>query len=165
MNTDISDVRITSLPPRTTTLHQLLELGLIGAYKVRYRSFLLRFVISIKESKFSGNVEFRSDFQRGKYGMSDGQPPLIADAMDIFSKAWSTTRKYALIKCWLKRSCLPESHCTQSGEYLESTERFIHTAIKNFSGNVVDESTSMHIFNDMRGTASADYSLLNALVA
>ena len=52
VNANVSDVRVITLSPRTNALHQPLDLGLIGACKVRYRSLLLRSVISAMESKF-----------------------------------------------------------------------------------------------------------------
>ena len=61
VNADVSNARIITLPPRTTALHQPLDLVLIGACKVCYLSLLLRSVISVMKSKFKGSIEFRSD--------------------------------------------------------------------------------------------------------
>ena len=60
---------------------------------------------------------------------------------------------------------MPESHSKLSREYFQSTASIEYSTIKNFPVNAVDESTSPHIFSDVRGAASADYSLLNAPVA
>ena len=150
--------------PRTTALHQLLDLRMIGAYKVRYRSLLLRSVINVMASKFSGKVEFRSDAQRGKHGIRDGQRLHMVDAIDIFNLAWSANQNSAVIKCWLKSSCLLESHSTLSREYLQSTAGFIYPTIQGFPRNAVDASTPTHNFNDIRSIPSADYSLPNAPV-
>ena len=89
----------------------------------------------------------------------------VGDAMDIFKESWSATQKSAVIKCWLKISCLPECQCRLSREYLQSTASFIYPTIQSFPRNAVDESTSTHIFNDIRGITSTDYSLPNVLVA
>ena len=84
--------------------------------------------------------------------------------MDIFNESWSATQNSAVIKCWLKSSCLPESHCTLFREYLQSTASFIYPKIQSFPGNTVDEITLTHIFDDVRGITSSDYCLTNAPV-
>ena len=121
----------------------------------------MRSVISVIESKFTGNTEFRSDSQRVTYVIRDCQLPHVGDEMDIFNEYWSATQKSAVIKCWLKISCLLESHCTLSREYLESTASFVYPKIQSFPDNTVDESTSTHIFGDVYGITSSGYSIPN----
>ena len=98
VNAKVSDVRIITLLSRKTALHQPLGLGLIVGCKVCYRSFLLRSVISVVESKLKGNIEFRPDSQRGTYGIRDGHLTHIGNALKFFSEAWSATKNSPLIK-------------------------------------------------------------------
>ena len=120
VNTNIHGVRIITLPPRTTARHQPLDLGLIGSRKVRYRSLLLQSVIILMDARFRNEIEFRSDSQRGMYGIHEGQLPYIGDASNIFNEAWSMTKRSTVIKCWVKSMCLPENLRIEARDLLES---------------------------------------------
>ena len=69
----LDGVRIEFLPPRSTTKHQPLDLGLIASAKIRYRKRLLSAVLdvmdlqrntnhSFKEASSSGNGVCRMEF-------------------------------------------------------------------------------------------------------
>ena len=75
VNANLHGVRIITLPPRTTAQHQQLDLGLIGNSKVPYRSLILQSVIRVMKETFRNEIEFRSDSQRGMYGIREGQLP------------------------------------------------------------------------------------------
>ena len=71
----MEDVRIFTLPPRTTAKHQPLDLGQVGHCKTRYRDLLSRATIE--------TIEARKETQRNiprirrMYGILDGQLPHV----------------------------------------------------------------------------------------
>ena len=98
------------LSPGSTAKHQPLELGLISHAKIRYRSALLSATLDIIEQRRSSDIVFPSTSGNGKYGVREGHVPHVADAVEIFNKAWSSTKRITICKFWIKSECLGFQH-------------------------------------------------------
>ena len=85
LNLILDRVRIESLPPSCTMKHQPLDLGLIAATKISYRSVLLRAVLEVMDKKRSIDNDFKERGLNGKYGLQDGLLPHVRDAVMLSS--------------------------------------------------------------------------------
>ena len=123
------------------------------------------------EERFRNEIEFRSDSQRGMYGVREGQLLHIGDAMNLFNEAWSMTRRSIIIKWWLKSLGLPENLRIEARELLESllpSEPFLYLTDADSTQvsckNVVSNDTSADIFNDMQIIVTSESSVCIAPV-
>ena len=74
----LQGLRIELLPPRSTSKHQPIDLGLIAHSNIRCRSNLLRTTNIVMLESQSGARDFPSSSQQGIYSVRDGfSPPLV----------------------------------------------------------------------------------------
>ena len=71
----LEGVRIEFLPPRSTTKHQPLDLGLIGCAKIRYRSKLLSATLDILELRRNGGYSFLTNNIKWEVGITRWHAP------------------------------------------------------------------------------------------
>ena len=95
---------ILCFPSGSTTKHQPLDLGLISHAKIRYRSALINATINITEQRRSSIIVFPSTSGNGKHGIREGQLPYVADAIEIFNDAWSSTKRITICDAGLRVS-------------------------------------------------------------
>lgn len=104
-------IEIVFLPYKTTAIRQPLDLSLIALSRIRYRAALFAAVLEIMENRSTANHSYASKSGNGGYGIREGQLLHVADAMEIFNKAWSETRCSTIIKCCIKSQCLGGLKC------------------------------------------------------
>ena len=84
-----SNIKIIFLPPNTTSQLQPLDLGIIQNFKVHYRKFLLRFVIS----KIDETTESASEIVKSVD---------VLKAIRWVAESWDAVKKETIIKCFRK---------------------------------------------------------------
>ena len=140
----IPGLRIEMLLPRSTAKKQPLDLSLIAHSKIRYRSLLLRITIDGMLVNQSQSRLFRNSFQHGMLGIRDGFLPTVGDAMELYNESWHLTSRNAVIKCWMKSHCLPESHIVRCRSIL--SDLGVNNATLQ---DLVSSSNAVHLADDI----------------
>ena len=96
---NLDGVSIISLSPKNTSRHQSLDLGLIAVSKICYITALLEATIDVLQRYNVSDSPFKINSGRGKWGLEEGQLPHMADAMNLFNKAWNLTSCQSVLKC------------------------------------------------------------------
>ena len=122
LDVTLDGVRIEFLPPRSTTEHQPLDLGLIASAKIRYRSNLLNCTLEVLQLRRTTYQSLKNDSGHGKWGLQDGQLPHVGDAIQIFNNAWSCMSRTSVIKCWINSECLGAVQTGQLQPLLETQQ-------------------------------------------
>ena len=99
-------LKVVFLPKKSTAKHQSLDLGIIAHVKIRYRSTLLRSVLSVMEKHWLANEQFPNGSRNGNYGIREGQLPHMVDAIVMLNDACSAVSRVTVLKCWVKSQCL-----------------------------------------------------------
>ena len=172
ISADVHDVRIITLPPRSTAKHQPLDLGIIGNCKIRYRALLLRSIIKTVEAGSKNELPFPTDSKRGMYGIRDGHLPHIGDGMDILNESWRLTKRATIIKCWIKSGCLDEAQSVMCENKLDelknANEPFINLTdevedtVTTAEERVVNASTCHGVKQEISQIASVHNGFLTA---
>jgi len=89
---DIGKVRVRFLPPNCTSWRQPMDLGIISAFKARYKHHLmasvLRYLDQPDDVRASLQLEV-STTRRGKFGVTHGRPATLMDAAELSVLAWN----------------------------------------------------------------------------
>ena len=99
-------VTILTLPPNCTSMYQPMDMGVIAAMKLHYRSLLL--------NRITSTVEHRAEMRRaaqhlkaGARGLDEGYDPHMLDATELVGEAWEKISVATIARCWIKAKILP----------------------------------------------------------
>ena len=108
--TDLVDIRVQvqlfTLPPNCTALHQPMDLGIISAWKIYYRSMLFREIVKDLETR-QERRDATSVLVRGMRGLAEGHEPHMLDVASLSNLAWQKVTDVTIARCWLKSKSLP----------------------------------------------------------
>ena len=99
-------VKIITLPPNCTSKHQPQDMGIIAAWKARYRAGLLGIRVAQMYDVHSLR-EAASSMKNGTRGLFQGYDATVKDAIDLANDAWSQLDPAGIQRCWLKAKILP----------------------------------------------------------
>ena len=102
LNVNLNGVSIIYLPPQNTSTHQRLDLSLMTASKIRYGNALLKATIDVLQGYHISGSSFKINSKRVNWVLEEDQLPYLADAMNLFNKAWDLTFRQSVIKFRLK---------------------------------------------------------------
>ena len=91
---NFSNIKIVFLPPNTTSVLQPLDLGIIKTFKVHYRKFLMRFVLSKIDTCASASEVVKS--------------VTILHAVRWVAEAWKNVHELTIKKCFRKAGILAQ---------------------------------------------------------
>ena len=87
LNINLDGVSVIYLPPNSTTKNQPLELGLIAASKIRYRTALQDPTLEVLQRCQVSESAFKISSGIAKWGLEEGKLPLFAGAVYLSNKA------------------------------------------------------------------------------
>mmetsp|Transcript_21584 Transcript_21584/g.60805 ORF Transcript_21584/g.60805 Transcript_21584/m.60805 type:complete len:327 (+) Transcript_21584:305-1285(+) len=102
----LGQIKITTLPPNCTSVHQPMDQGIIAALKKNYRFELLNRMLVVFESR-EELKEASKSMRAGTAGLMEGHNPHILDAMEIMSQVWRNMSEETVARCWMKADILP----------------------------------------------------------
>ncbi|PXF48393.1 Jerky protein-like [Gracilariopsis chorda] len=113
--TDVLDVSgqvtIFTLPPNCTSLFQPMDMGVIATLKAKYKSKLLRKILSTVED----NKELRQaakNMRPSMKGLDEGHDPHMLEVTELLRSAWESVSSRTVARCWTKADILPR--CMQA---------------------------------------------------
>lgn len=113
--TDLNDpqeqVNILTLPPNCTAIHQPMDLGIIGAWKLRYRRLLLQEIVKNLESR-QARRDGSAELVSGMRGLAEGHDPHMLDVARLCSESWDLVTEMTICRCWVKSDMLPRGTST-----------------------------------------------------
>ena len=138
-------VRIEFLPPRSTTKHQALDIGLIASAKIRYRTRLLIAVFDVMGFQRNTNHCFKETSCNGKWGLQHGMLPHVGDSIMLFDSSWKMMTRSEIIKCWFRSECLGVMHVNQNRFVLdqERNSTDVKIDLTNSNSNPSDNGESV----------------------
>ena len=99
-------VTILTLPPNCTSMYQPMDMGVIAALKLHYRSLLL--------NRITSTVEHRSEVRRaaqhlkaGTRSLDEVYDPHMLDATELVGQAWEKIGVATIARCWIESKILP----------------------------------------------------------
>ena len=144
MNINLHKVSIIFLPLNSTSKHQLLELGLIAASKILYRTALVDATLEVLERYQASEYALKINSGRGNWGLEESQLHHVADAIKLSKKAWSLTSRQSVIRSWLKSGIIGVNHQNQLQLILNGISRIDHDFDIDLTGrNEYDSFTSL----------------------
>lgn len=116
-HTNLEDglVEVLMLPPNSTAKHQPMDMGVIAAFKRRYRCKLLeRMATTLVTNRQSRQEVLQNAAKqpRGTAGLSHGMLPHVLDAMELGVEAWNELTDTTITNCWWKAGILPATFDT-----------------------------------------------------
>eukprot|EP00171_Calliarthron_tuberculosum_P005173 IDg5173t1 len=99
-------VSIIALPPNVTAVHQPMDLGIIAAWKKRYRREMLREIVKDIETR-TARRELNKKNPGGMNGLAQGYAPHILDVANLAKHSWDGVSQNTIARCWVKANCLP----------------------------------------------------------
>ena len=98
-------VDIYLMPPNCTALHQPMDMGIISAWKRKYKSLML--------TEIARNLENRTELRAqahqlraGMRGMSHGYDPNMLDVAEMVHHSWKSVSEMTIARCWAKSNIL-----------------------------------------------------------
>ena len=102
-------VKILTLPPNCTSMFQPMDMGVIAALKLQYKSRLLQ--------RISANIENRKalreqakNMKGGTKGLDEGHEPHVLDVCELLSDAWDSISEKTIARCWMKPTFFLEAY-------------------------------------------------------
>ncbi|PXF44914.1 Tigger transposable element-derived protein 6 [Gracilariopsis chorda] len=113
--TDVLDVNgqvtIFTLPPDCTSLFQPMDMGVIATLKAKYKSKLLRKILSTVEDKKQLR-QAAKNMKPGMKGLDEGHDLHMLDVTELLRSAWESVSSRTVARCWTKADILPR--CMQA---------------------------------------------------
>ena len=101
-------VHIFTLPPNCTSLHQPMDMGIIVAWKARYRHTLLRdMIVTLDTREERKKRAIANKLKRGMKGLDEGHDPHMLDVSEIVARSWENVSERTIARCWIKAHILP----------------------------------------------------------
>ncbi len=122
-------LRIELLPWKSTLKLQTSDLGLISHSKIRYRTILLRSILNKAMQCNSGDHQFLSSSNSGKFGLRNGHLPHVGNAVAMFNDSWTMIKKKTVLKRWVKTQCLSENQVQSTNNFIAELNGSDHSAI------------------------------------
>lgn len=137
--TDVQDVRnqvtLFTLPPNCTAIHQPMDMGVIAAWKRRYRGLLLKAIVRDLESRRQRRDDSRA-LRAGMRGLGEGHDPHMLDVARLVEQSWNAVDAVGISRCWIKAEVLPVDKVAELNA--------VHGRMRNTSGDAtVREMTDM----------------------
>lgn len=142
INVYLPGVRIEFLPPRSTAVHQPLDMGVISVTKIRYRWLLLQQIIRSMLTISPENTSSTPNYVRGRHGLAQGHLPHVADSIQVFDEAWVSMEAKTIMKCWMKAEILPEEHVAALRRKIYESGDIVIDLTENPSGEAAYEHIS-----------------------
>ncbi|CAB1099057.1 unnamed protein product [Ectocarpus sp. CCAP 1310/34] len=105
---DRGQVTVKFYPPKCTSVHQPMDLGIIAKTKVVFRKELL----DVKTSTMLVADTLRAQakarkMKAGTMGLAQGHQPHLRDAAELLKKAWASITAQDIARCFVKADTLP----------------------------------------------------------
>lgn len=126
-------VKILTLPPNCTSLFQPMDMGVIAALKLQYKSRLLERISCTIESRAALRLASRH-MQAGTKGLDEGHDPHMLDVCELLYEAWESISEKCIARCWLKADILPRD--------VQNKLTLLHGKVKKASKMVDDKDIS-----------------------
>src|SRR5581483_8405969 len=105
----LTNIVLHFLPPRTTSVLQPCDAGIISAFKSHYRRMFIQNRVDAYDASMDNNTE--------------SIPFTIKDAIYMVANAWGGVSQQVIVNCWKKTRILPLSNEIEETERTSEEER------------------------------------------
>ena len=105
---DAENIEVRLLPKNTTSMYQPLDLGVMEACKIRYRSDLAIFLATTDHAALAQAAD-KAGIPARQRGLMEGtERPTLADAAIRMTREWRRSPETTHVKAWVKSTLIPK---------------------------------------------------------
>ena len=141
----LEGIRVEYLPANVTSWKQPMDMGIIAAFKKRYKYALLSKSIDffeLSENEKQHRVEMAKKMRAGTAGLMYGRPPHLMDVATIAKECWEAISQDTIQNCYKKASIITdwESEQTPTHEKKDDSDD-----AESFSKEIINNMVSLQL--------------------